>query len=69
MLEHMILSHHYEPEFEALRSHCSQEADAALPGHCRCEDVRYGEVPREFQTVACDRVWPLDNRRLYKRTF
>lgn len=70
MLEHMILSHHYEPEFgspkkplfpEAELLHYLDILDARM---FDMEDALRGVEPGEFT----DRVWVLDNRRLYKPT-
>lgn len=71
MLEHMILSHHYEPEFgspkrplfpEAEMLHYIDVIDAKM---FDMEDSLRGVEPGSFG----DRVWTLDNRRLYRRTF
>ena len=71
MLEHMILSHHYEPEFgspkkplfpEAEMLHYLDIIDARM---FDMEDALRGVKPGEFG----EKVWVLDNRRLYKKTF
>lgn len=68
MLEHMILSHHYEPEFgspkkplfpEAELLHYLDILDARL---FDMEDALNGVEPGKFS----GRVWTLDNRRIYK---
>ena len=68
MLEHMILSHHYEPEFgspekplfpEAEILHYLDMIDARM---FDMQDALDKTEPGEFS----DRVWTLDNRRLYK---
>ena len=68
MLEHMILSHHYEPEFgspkrplfpEAEMLHYLDIIDARM---FDMQDVLEKTEPGEFS----DRVWTLDNRKLYK---
>lgn len=68
MLEHMILSHHYEPEFgspkkplfpEAEILHYLDMIDARM---FDMEDALDKTEPGEFS----DRVWTLDNRKLYK---
>ena len=65
MLEHMILSHHYEPEFgspkkplfpEAEMLHYLDMIDAKM------FDMQDALEPGEFS----DRVWTLDNRTLYR---
>jgi 3'-5' exoribonuclease len=69
MVEHMILSHHYEPEYgspkrplfpEAEMLHYLDMIDARLFDF---EDALSKTEPGEFS----DRVWTLENRRLYKR--
>lgn len=68
MLEHMILSHHYEPDFgspkkplfpEAEILHYLDMIDARMYDMQEALDATF---PGEFS----DRVWTLDNRRLYK---
>lgn len=68
MLEHMILSHHYEPEFGSPKRPLFPEAE--LLHYLDIIDARIFDMqdalektrPGEFS----DRVWTLDNRRLYK---
>lgn len=69
MIEHMILSHHYEPEFgspkrpmfpEAEVLHFLDIMDARL---FDMEDALRTTEPGEFS----DRVWTLENRRIYKK--
>lgn len=69
MLEHMILSHHYEPEFgspkrplfpEAEVLHYLDKVDATMYD---MEEALFGVEPGDFS----ERVWTMDNRRLYKR--
>lgn len=68
MVEHMILSHHYEPEFgspkrplfpEAEMLHYLDVLDARMYD---MEDALSRTEPGGFS----DRVWTLENRRLYK---
>ena len=68
MLEHMILSHHYEPEFgspkkplfpEAEMLHYLDMIDAKM---FDMQDAPEKTEPGEFS----DRVWTLDNRTLYR---
>jgi len=68
MLEHMILSHHYEPDFgspkkplfpEAEILHYLDMIDARMYDMQEALDATF---PGEFS----DRVWTLDNRKLYK---
>jgi len=68
MLEHMILSHHYEPEFGSPKKPLFPEAevlhylDILDARMFDMEDALNGVEPGDFS----DRVWTLDNRRLYK---
>ena len=68
MLEHMILSHHYEPEFGSPKKPLFPEAE--ILHYLDIIDARMFDMqdaldktrPGEFS----ERVWTLDNRRLYK---
>ena len=69
MIEHMVLSHHYEPEFgspkrplfpEAEMLHYLDNMDAKMFDF---EDAMEKTKPGEFS----DRVWTLNNRRLYRK--
>jgi 3'-5' exoribonuclease len=71
MLEHMVLSHHYEPEYgspkrplfpEAEALHYLDMLDAKM---FDMEEALFGAEGGSFS----DRVWTLDNRRVYKRTW
>ncbi|MBQ0004859.1 MAG: CMP-binding protein [Clostridiales bacterium] len=71
MLEHMSISHHYEPDFgspkkplfpEAELLHYLDMMDAKMFDF---EDTLSNVKPGEFS----DKVFQLDNRKLYKRTF
>lgn len=68
MLEHMILSHHYEPEFGSPKKPLFPEAEALhyldiLDARMfDMEDALKGVEPGEFS----DRIWTLDNRRIYR---
>lgn len=68
MLEHMMISHHYEPEYgspkkplfpEAEILHYLDMIDAKIYD---MEEALLQTEPGEFS----DRVWTMDNRRLYK---
>ena len=68
MLEHMILTHHYEPEFgspkrplfpEAEILHYLDIVDARMYD---MEEALFATKPGDFS----ERVWTLDNRKLYK---
>lgn len=68
MLEHMVLSHHYEPEYGSPKKPLFPEAEVL---HyldildARLFDMFDALAPAEPGTFS-DRVWTLDNRRLYK---
>ncbi len=68
MIEHMILSHHYEPDFgspkkplfpEAEMLHYLDIIDARMYD---MQEALEGTDPGDFS----DRVWTLDNRKVYK---
>lgn len=70
MIEHMVLSHHYEPEFgspkrpmfpEAELLHYLDVIDAKLYDMV---EVLEKTEPEKFS----DKVWTLDNRKLYRST-
>lgn len=71
MLEHMAISHHYEPEFGSPRKPLFPEAemlhylDMTDAKMFDMEDALRNVAPGEFS----DKVFTLDNRKLYKRTF
>ncbi|MDR1069133.1 MAG: HD domain-containing protein, partial [Clostridiales Family XIII bacterium] len=71
MLEHMAISHHYEPEYgspkrpmflEAEALHYLDMLDSKL---FDMEDALMATQPGEFS----ERVWTLDNRKIYKKTW
>ena len=70
MLEHMVLSHHYEPEFGSPKKPLFPEAevlhylDILDARMFDMEDALCGVEPGDFS----DRIWTLDNRRIYKAT-
>lgn len=68
MLEHMILSHHYEPEFGSPKKPMFPEAevlhylDILDARMYDMEDALKNVEPGEFS----DKIWTLENRRVYK---
>ena len=68
MLEHMILSHHYEPEFGSPKKPLFPEAEVL---HyldildARMFDMEDALIATEAGSFS-ERVWALDNRRVYK---
>ncbi|MGI6752011.1 MAG: 3'-5' exoribonuclease YhaM family protein [Anaerovoracaceae bacterium] len=71
MLEHMILSHHYEPEFGSPKKPLFPEAE--LLHYLDIVDARIYDMQEALRGVDpgefSEKVWTLDNRRLYKRKF
>jgi 3'-5' exoribonuclease len=69
MVEHMILSHHYEPEFGSPRKPLFPEAE--MLHYLDMIDARMYDMQQALDATApgqfSDRVWTLDNRRLYKK--
>ncbi len=71
MMEHMILSHHYEPEFGSPKKPLFPEAE--LLHYLDMIDAKMFDFEDALSTVQpgefSDRVFQLDGRKLYKRTF
>lgn len=71
MLEHMVLSHHYEPDFGSPKK--PMFAEAELLHYLDIIDARMYDMEEAVQGLEpgsfSDRVWTLDNRRIYKPTF
>ena len=67
MLEHMILSHHYEPEFGSPKKPLFPEAEVLH--YLDILDARMFDMQAALEATEpgalSDRVWTLDNRRLY----
>ncbi len=68
MLEHMVLSHHYEPEFGSPKKPLFPEAE--ILHYLDIIDARMFDMEDALEKTEpggySDRVWTLDNRRLYK---
>lgn len=68
MLEHMILAHHYEPEFGSPKKPLFPEAEVLH--YLDILDARMFDMQAALDATApgefSDRIWTLDNRRLYK---
>ena len=68
MLEHMILSHHYEPEFGSPKKPLFPEAE--ILHYLDMIDARMYDMQEALDATSpgefSDRVWTLDNRKLYK---
>ena len=71
LLEHMALSHHYEPEFGSPKKPMFPEAE--MLHYLDMVDAKLFDVEDALKNVApgeySDKVFTLDNRKLYKRTF
>lgn len=69
MVEHMILSHHYEPEFGSPRKPLFPEAE--MLHYLDMVDARMYDMQQALAATPpgafSDRVFTLDNRRLYRR--
>ena len=71
MLEHMMISHHYEPEYGSPRK--PMFAEAELLHYLDIVDARMYDYEYALEAMeegqVSDRIWTLDNRRIYKQTF
>ncbi len=71
MLQHMILTHHYEPEFGSPKRPMFPEAE--LLHYLDIFDARFYDMQEALQTTEkgdfSEKVWTLENRRVYKPTF
>lgn len=71
MLEHMILSHHYEPEFGSPKRPMFPEAE--LLHYLDIFDARLFDMEEATASVPpgefSEKVWTLENRKVYKPTF
>lgn len=71
LLQHMILSHHYEPEFGSPKRPMIPEGE--ILHYLDLMDARMYDMGRVLQGVEpgqlSDKVWLLHNRKLYKTTF
>jgi 3'-5' exoribonuclease len=70
MMEHMVLSHHYEPEFGSPKKPLFAEAEVLH--YLDILDARMYDMEEAVAHTEpggfSDRVWTLDNRRIYKPT-
>ncbi|NLB24952.1 MAG: CMP-binding protein, partial [Clostridiales bacterium] len=68
LMEHMVLSHHYEPEFGSPKKPLFPEAE--MLHYIDMIDARMYDMEEALSNIKkgdfSDRVWTLDNRRLYK---
>lgn len=70
LLQHMLISHHYEPEFGAVRRPMFPEAE--MLHYLDMIDARMYDFKKALSSVNeggfSEKQWLLDNRRLYKKT-
>ncbi len=70
LLQHMLISHHYEPEFGAIKRPMFPEAE--MLHYLDMIDARMYDFKKALADVNeggfSDKQWLLNNRRLYKRT-
>ena len=70
MMEHMVLSHHYEPEFGSPKKPLFPEAEVLH--YLDILDARMYDMEEAVSNTEpgrfSDRIWTLDNRRIYNPT-
>ena len=70
LLQHMLISHHYEPEFGAIRRPMFPEAE--MLHYLDMIDARMFDFQKALSSVNeggfSEKQWLLDNRRVYKKT-
>ncbi len=68
LLQHMLLSHHYEPEFGSPKKPMIPEGE--LLHYIDIIDARMYDMEKALSSIEAneftDKIWILDNRRLYK---
>ncbi|WIV11033.1 HD domain-containing protein [Proteiniborus sp. MB09-C3] len=68
LLQHMLLSHHYEPEFGSPKRPMIPEGE--LLHYIDIIDARMYDMEKALSSIETneftDKIWILDNRRLYK---
>ena len=71
MMQHMAISHHYEPEYGSPKKPLFPEAE--MLHYLDMTDAKMFDMEDALSNVEpggfSDRVFTLDNRKLYKRTF
>ncbi|MBE6041217.1 MAG: HD domain-containing protein [Clostridiales bacterium] len=71
LMQHMALSHHYEPEFGSPKKPLFPEAE--MLHYLDMTDAKMFDMEDALKTVEpggfSEKVFTLDNRRLYKKTF
>ncbi len=68
LLEHMILSHHYEPEYGSPKYPMFPEAE--MLHYLDIMDARMYDMSKTYETTQnktfSERIWSLENRQIYK---
>ena len=71
LMQHMSISHHYEPEFGSPKKPLFPEAE--MLHYLDMTDAKMFDMEAALENVEpgsySDKVYTLDNRRLYKKTF
>lgn len=71
MIEHMVVSHHYEPDYGSPKRPMFPEAEVLH--YCDIMDARLFDMFEALGSAEpggfSEKVWTLDNRRVYKPTF
>ena len=71
MVEHMVVSHHYEPEFGSPKRPMFPEAEVLH--YCDILDARLFDMFEALGSAEpggfSEKVWTLDNRRVYRPSF
>ena len=71
LMQHMSLSHHYEPEFGSPKKPLFPEAE--MLHYLDMTDAKMFDMEEALENVEpgdySDKVYTLDNRKLYKKTF
>lgn len=71
MMQHMAITHHYEPEFGSPKKPLFPEAE--MLHYLDMTDAKMFDMEEAVKNVKpgefSDKVFTLDNRRIYKRTF
>ncbi|MBQ3389517.1 MAG: HD domain-containing protein [Firmicutes bacterium] len=71
MVEHMILSHHFEPEFGSPKKPMFPEAE--MLHFLDLMDARMYDIEKSLEGVApggfSDKIYSMDNRKMYKPVF
>ncbi|MCG8538643.1 MAG: HD domain-containing protein [Clostridia bacterium] len=71
LLQHMVLSHHYEPEFGSPKRPMIPEAE--ILHYLDIIDARMFDMQKTLENIKprsfSDKIWTLNNRKLYKTAY